>query len=305
MEHQKAAAMLEAVRQGSFSKAAEQLGYTQSGLTRMINTLETEIGYSFLEKNFRGVRLSREGEMLLPYFRNFVETGNLLDSKISEIANHGNISFTFASLPSLCEYLLPTAIHDFSETHPNVVVNLRIMDVNLANQVASGDIQFGIIDSDYIGQNEWIPFMKDPMYAVVPSDFPFPAKEPIPLTWLSQHRIIVSENHPATDALIEMTSSQPLTISSNNASILLGMVQEGLGVTLLSSLMQNPKTDITGVRFLRTEPAFYRTIGVITKSFQTLSPITKQFIRHIFDYVPEEHRIDTLSLFAKDSPERS
>ncbi len=305
MEHQKAAAMLEAVRQGSFSKAAEQLGYTQSGLTRMINTLESDIGYSFLETNFKGIKLSMEGEMLLPYFRNFVETGNLLDSKISEIANRGNVSFTFASLPSLCEYLLPTAIRDFTEKHPKAVVNLRIMDVDLSNQVAAGDIQFGIIDSDYIGQNEWIPVMKDPMYAVVPVDLPVPAKEPIPLSWLAQHRIIVSKNHPATDTLTEMTSSQPLTISSNNASILLGMVQEGLGVTLLSSLMQNPKTDASGVRFLRTEPAFYRTIGVIAKSFQALPPITKQFIRHLFDYVPEEHRIDTLSLFTQKPPERS
>ena len=54
MESKKLEALLMAVDLGSFTKAAEVMGYTQSGLTHMMNSLEREVGFTLLERG-RGV----------------------------------------------------------------------------------------------------------------------------------------------------------------------------------------------------------------------------------------------------------
>ena len=61
MESKKLEALLMAVDLGSFTKAAEVLGYTQSGLTHMMNSLEKEVGFTLLERGRSGVRLTAAG----------------------------------------------------------------------------------------------------------------------------------------------------------------------------------------------------------------------------------------------------
>ena len=61
METEKIRALLTAADLGSFSKAADALGYTQSGITHMMNALEEELGVPLLVRGNRGVRLSSDG----------------------------------------------------------------------------------------------------------------------------------------------------------------------------------------------------------------------------------------------------
>lgn len=71
MESKKLEALLMAVDLGSFTKAAEVLGYTQSGLTHMMNSLEKEVGFTLLERGRSGVRLTEEASASRPPCANF------------------------------------------------------------------------------------------------------------------------------------------------------------------------------------------------------------------------------------------
>lgn len=64
MDSKKWGALLLAAERGSLSKAADELGYTQSGMTYLINSLEEECGVPLLLRSWDGVRLSPEGEAL-------------------------------------------------------------------------------------------------------------------------------------------------------------------------------------------------------------------------------------------------
>ena len=72
MDDGKLRALLTAVDCGSFSKAAAQLGYTQSAMTHLVNKLEAEIGCTLLERDSQGIRLTDAGRQLLPYIQNVV-----------------------------------------------------------------------------------------------------------------------------------------------------------------------------------------------------------------------------------------
>ena len=51
---------------GSFSKAAEALNFTQSGVSHAVQSLEDELGVTLLSRNRGGVVLTADGRALLP-----------------------------------------------------------------------------------------------------------------------------------------------------------------------------------------------------------------------------------------------
>lgn len=78
MDDKKLRALLTAVQCGSFGKATAQLGYTQSAMTHLVNKLEAELGCTLLSRSSHGVRLSEEGEHLLPYIQDYLRASDAL-----------------------------------------------------------------------------------------------------------------------------------------------------------------------------------------------------------------------------------
>ena len=72
MEAVKCEAFLAAAEQGSLTAAAGLLGYTQSGVTRMIGTLEEELGFPLFLRSKKGVQLTENGKLMLPLLREIV-----------------------------------------------------------------------------------------------------------------------------------------------------------------------------------------------------------------------------------------
>lgn len=56
-----------AVDLGSFSKASEVVGYTQSGLTHLVDSLEREIGFPLIRRSYSGIALTEAGKPVAGY----------------------------------------------------------------------------------------------------------------------------------------------------------------------------------------------------------------------------------------------
>ena len=85
MDTKKFEAMVTAVTQGSFTRAADMLGYTQSGLTHMMNALEGEVGFRLLERGHFGIRLTPDGARIMPLIHQFLEASDRLSEEIRAI----------------------------------------------------------------------------------------------------------------------------------------------------------------------------------------------------------------------------
>ena len=83
-------ALLAAVDMGSFSAAANKLGYTQSGLTHMMNALEDELGFSILQRGSWGVKLTSGGERIIPRIRELVNCEDALMNEIELVKSYGD-----------------------------------------------------------------------------------------------------------------------------------------------------------------------------------------------------------------------
>ena len=75
MEAVKCEAFLAAAELGSLTATAELLGYTQSGVTRMIGTLEEELGFPLFLRSKKGVQLTENGKLMLPLLREVFKWG--------------------------------------------------------------------------------------------------------------------------------------------------------------------------------------------------------------------------------------
>ena len=71
---------------GSFSGAASELHYTQSGITHMMCRLEESLGFKLWQRKKNGVELTKEGEELLPLVRRLLECYDELNSLADKYA---------------------------------------------------------------------------------------------------------------------------------------------------------------------------------------------------------------------------
>ena len=78
-------AFVKAVEVGTMTQAAEELGYSQSGLTRALSSLEEEWGVRLLMRGRNGVQLTPEGVRLLPDIRTVLHDQRRLAEHIDEI----------------------------------------------------------------------------------------------------------------------------------------------------------------------------------------------------------------------------
>ena len=85
MNIQKHLAFVRTAECGSFTKAAEMLNYTQSGISRMISDLENEWGVVLLERGKNGVKPTSDGMKLLPFARSVVREYENLTNEVNEI----------------------------------------------------------------------------------------------------------------------------------------------------------------------------------------------------------------------------
>ena len=107
MDARKLNAIMTAIDLGSFSKAAESVGYTQSGLTHLVNNLEKELGFPIVHRDHMGIALTQEGRQLLPYIRSFLDADQQLQDKTEEIRKGIKQTIRIAAYASIAMKWMP------------------------------------------------------------------------------------------------------------------------------------------------------------------------------------------------------
>ena len=121
----KCEAALAAAEQGSLTAAAELLGYTQSGITRMISALESEIGFPLFIRSKKGVRLTENGKIMLPLFREIVRSRQNAEQVSAEICGMIRGTLTIGCYYSISALRLPAILKEFRSRYPGVTVRMQ------------------------------------------------------------------------------------------------------------------------------------------------------------------------------------
>ena len=281
MESKKLEALLMAVDLGSFTKAAEVLGYTQSGLTHMMNSLEKEVGFTLLERGRSGVRLTEEGERIAPAVREFLQANARLDSVIEQVASSRTEIIRVSAYASIAMHWLPGIIQRFREECPDVDVDIRMADhVDVPYELlAQGKMDAILVSPQDEGQYEWVHLADDPMFAVLPRDFDTQGMTAFPLAAFEARDFIMPSQGFDKDIMriFNRIGVKPHILPTwVDDHTVISMVSHGLGVSMMTELTVRGRTD--GVKLLPVEPASSRELGLAVRSLDAASDGLRHFI---------------------------
>jgi LysR family carnitine catabolism transcriptional activator len=111
----------------SFSRAAEALYITPSGLSVLIRELETQLGFRLFDRTTRHVGLTSFGSELLGVVRQSLEKLDTAVSRIGRSAAAASLSLSVGAPPLIAANILPEAIQEFRSIRPDL--QIRVCDV--------------------------------------------------------------------------------------------------------------------------------------------------------------------------------
>jgi DNA-binding transcriptional LysR family regulator len=171
-------ALVAVVETGTFSAAADDLGYTQSAVSQQVGTLERIVGTPLFERpgGRRPVRLTAAGETLLTHSRAVLARVSAAVADLRALASGERGTLRVGTLPSVGTKVLPGLLRTFRSEWPGVEIVLRESrdSADLIHAVESGDIDGTFID---IGPYETGPLqvrrlLDDPMVLLAPASAP-------------------------------------------------------------------------------------------------------------------------------------
>ena len=197
MDLEKMKTLLCVLERGSLSAAAEAMRYTPSGISRMMASLEEELGFALLIRTREGICPTPECEQMLHVIRNFVRSGHdclLMAGKIKGMEiGHVIIGTAYSAFYRK----LADLIKSFYEKYPGIKVEIVYgYSTELLERLNSHQLDLCII-SKREEVPGWIPICKDPMMAWVPNDHPLADKTGIPLEAFANEKYI--DTYPNAD----------------------------------------------------------------------------------------------------------
>jgi len=273
MDDIKLRALLTSVRLGSFSKAALQLDYTQSGLTHMMNRLEQELGCTILERTSGGVKLTEDGEHLLPYIENVLSACDALSEEAAHKAHGNKRRIKIGCFPSISRSLLPDILSDFGDKHPEIQIDVFVEGESIIKQLSDGNVQLSLVDDLRAEGFEWIPLYKAPLVAVVPKEFEH-IGDTISLNELYKHTFLTASEQYINSRLPD--NIKRINIEASDDASILSLIESGLGVSVLSGLSMRGYE--AKIKTIELEELMYCTLGIAMKSMQITDTAVKTFV---------------------------
>jgi DNA-binding transcriptional LysR family regulator len=278
-------AFLAVVELEGFHKAADALNLSQPALSRRIQKLEAAVGAALLERTTRRVAPTAVGRELIPLVRRMLDEFETSLFSIRELGLRQSAVVTIACIPTAAFYFLPRVVKRFNATYPQI--RFRILDLSANDglqSVARGEVEFGInLMGSSDTQLQFTPLIDDPFVLACRRDHPLAGNGPLRWSELEPHRLITvgrtSGNRTLLDAALARSNLRlQWFYEVTHLSTSLGLVEAGLGVSVLPKLA-TPQSDHA---YLMTrpliEPEVSRSIGIVRRRQSRLSPAAQQFL---------------------------
>lgn len=290
MSLQKYAALLKTVELGSISLAAEQMGYTQSAVSRMILDLEKEWRGELLHRSRTGVALSSAGERILPLVRTIVADWEELNFTVNELHGLHTGLVRVGTFTSVANMWIPSLLVSFQKLYPGIEFAL----MNSENYSEIEDwIQHGKVDCGFVNlpavTDLQVSFLKrDTLVAVLPPEHPLAGSEVFPIARLQDEPFIKLKedtDNELSNFLAHLSRMPKVRYEVNSDHMILSMVESGLGISVMHSLLAD--MDRYNVVWKRFDLQQHRDIGIATARSAKLSSAAKLFVAHVREQISE------------------
>lgn len=277
---------LAVVQWESFSKAAEEIGLSQSALSRSILRLEEQIGRQLLDRQSRKVVPTDAGRILETRARELVGRIEDVQAELSDDGQHGTIRI--GAIPTIAPYFLPAYLRKFQNELPEAKVIVQEETTSqLIRKVHDGEVDVAIaalpIDSKYLQIEE---LFEEELQLVVSIHDPLAKKQTLRWSDLEQRPfILMGEAHCLTTNVVSFCHQKNIFPLSIERTSQLAMLQELVslqhGVSLIPAMAANLDTnpERTYRTIIGTKPT--RTVVSVTNPYRYQSKLLNSFLEAV------------------------
>ena len=279
------------VETGSLTRAADELGCTQSAVSHSIDSLEKELGFALLLRKRSGVKLTNEGERLMPAVRNLLSSAEQLNQTASAIRGLDSGTVRIGTFTSVGVHWLPGVLKEFQHDYPNVDFKLLNGDYHDVEQwLEDGSVDVGFVNVPCAVDCECIPLMADRLLAILPRSSRFENYPKFPLTECETEpfiSLLESSDHDARRALDAAGVKPNVRFYTKDDYAIIAMVEQGLGISIMPELLLKGRHD--NIQVLPLVPEAKRTIGIAIAAGDKAGPATRRFTDYVVRYVREQN----------------
>ena len=274
---------LTSIDSGSFTRAGEILGYTQSNLTQMMRSFEDELGIPLLIKTKKGVEPTGEAKQLLPVMRAMIAQEERFFQEADEIRGIHRGMIRIGSYVSTSSTWLPQVIGYYQSAYPDVEFNIvESGQEEMLRGLVNGSLDLALMSAPENESVDFIPVLDDPMVVVFPPDHDLSAYDYVPIGKLQDYPLIMTYREYDTDAnriLLDAGLDASVKYRSADDFAVLSMVQHGLGISILPELTLERFPGSYDYRML--DPESYRSLGIGIRSIKEAGPLARSVINYI------------------------
>ena len=273
------------VETGNFTRAAEELNYTQSAVSQMVHTLEEELSAVLVYRSKSGVELTADGEAYFPYICSISNAHRELEEKRREMQGLSSGKIRIGTFTSISRNWLPGLMKQFKSRYPDVRFELFQGEYNnIAQWIKEGRVDFGFVHPDAVSGLQMISLYQDEMVAVLPRDHPLARKETVELRELAAcPNILLDEGKLSVplDAYERNQLRPDIQYRVYDDYSILTMVEQNLGVSILYRAVVQDQARSCVLRPI--VPSLERTVAVACKNRKTLSIASRCFLEFILE----------------------
>ena len=257
--------LCEVARHGSFSAAAESLGYTQPAVSRQIATLEAETGATLVRRVPSGAVLTDAGRLLVDRGEQILARLDETEAELQELLGLGSGTLRLASFASAASSIVPLAIARFRASHPGVELSVAMADpLDSLPRLRAGELDMALShDPAYVTEGvngiEFEHLFDDPMYVGLPAAHPLADAPQLSLasfadeSWMLGTTATCPDSRLFLRACLEAGFEPRIAFQNDDYAAVLGFVAAGVGVALIPDMASRGLRDDVVIR--RLDPA--------------------------------------------------
>ena len=274
--------LVQVARQGSFSAAADTLGYTQPAVSRQIATLEGEVGMQLVRRVPQGAVPTEAGRLLVERAEAILVNLASAEEELRQLMGLEGGRLRLASFSSAAATIMPVAIARFRERHPSVELDIAMADpYESLPRLRTGDLDLALShealdDADDLRAGiHLVHLFDDPMYVALPVGHRFADRARLDLSAFATEPWMLATTATCPDSRLFLRACHAagfepqVAIQNDDYPAIIGLVAAGVGVALIPDMVSRNIRDDVVVRVLDPPPPPRPIFAALPADFRT------------------------------------
>ena len=290
----------EIVRQGNFTRAAEQLHIAQPAVSMTLRKLEEELDLTLLNRQDKRITLTAEGETLLKHAERILDNLAVAATEMAELKELSRGEVRIGIPPMMSSFYFPKIIQLFRQQYPHLQVAVSGEGAGqIQRLLRKGEIDMGVITAPVRhGELSYQHFLREEIVACVPVDHPLAeCTEITPAEFFGEPQIVFKEGYYMRELLDEMIAREkqrPQVIFETNLYTLASsLIKQGLGTSTFLRMAVQGDPQLAAISF---SPRLHLDLYIAWKSERYLSRANRAFI----DFLLRQNRLSAPTDSDKD-----